>query len=133
MNVLVVEDELLQAFAVMDSLEAGGHTAIGPAPDSTAAIHFAQRSRPDLALVDFSLAHGDMGFEVARELRERFDVPVVFMTANSDGARAHRDSAIGCVQKPTTTATILRSVDAAAELAEGRRPVELPSAFEVYE
>ena len=132
MKVLVVEDELLQAFDVMDSLEAGGHTPIGPAPDATAALYFAERNKPDFALVDITLRHGDKGYDVARELHDQFDVPVMFLTAQCDTARAHRDNALGCLHKPITAAGVLGSVDAAANLVEGKRPVELPANVELY-
>ena len=132
MKVLVVEDELLQAFDVMDSLEAGGHTPIGPAPDATAAMYFASRDKPDLALVDLSLRHGDKGFDVAQELHDTFDVPVMFLTAQCDIARAHKGHAIGCLHKPITMQNVLRTVAAATGIVEGKRPEELPSGVELY-
>jgi DNA-binding response OmpR family regulator len=77
-RVVVVEDESSVRNAVTQALTDDGLRVIGfsdyvdPAEVLGAA--------PDLALIDVLLPHGD-GFELARGLRARRDLPVVFVTA----------------------------------------------------
>ena len=133
MRVLVVEDDFVQGYALMELLEAAGHTPVGPALDGTAAAYFAAKDRPDFALVDLTLQHGDKGHEVARELRARFGVSALFMTGQGDTARAHRDDALGCVHKPFTSDCILRSVEVAAHIIGGTQPRDVPEGLELYD
>jgi CheY-like chemotaxis protein len=41
-------------------------------------------NRPNVALIDINLEGGHEGIEVARRLRERCDVPIVFVTGCTD-------------------------------------------------
>ena len=133
MRVLVVEDDFAQGFALADLLEAGGHTPIGPVLDGTAAIHFAQQSRPDLALVDLTLMHGDRGDLVARDLRTRFGCRSLFVTGDCSDARDHSAAALGCIAKPYTADDVLRSVQIAEQIMAGLKPEPCPPGLELYD
>ena len=54
------------------------------APSARKARSLAMNDQPDVALVDVCLEGGREGIEIARWLREVCDVPVVFVTAQSD-------------------------------------------------
>ena len=132
MKVLVVEDDLAQAFDIMELIEAGGHVPIGPAFDLTAALHFARRDKPDFALVDLNLSYGETGDLVARELHEQLAIPIMFLTGHCESARDHRESAMGCIAKPISGTALLLSIDIAARLAMGQVPTDLPPNVELY-
>jgi CheY-like chemotaxis protein len=57
---------------------------VGIADSGPAAIELAQRHSPDLALMDIQLRGPIDGVRTARMLRERFDLPSVFLSAFSD-------------------------------------------------
>lgn len=83
-RVLVVEDESIIAEDLKDSLINLGYTV--PSIESTGekAIKKAEEIKPDLVLMDIVL-HGNMdGIEAAKEIRSRFDIPVVYLTSYSD-------------------------------------------------
>jgi DNA-binding response OmpR family regulator len=80
-RVVVVEDEASVRDAVSRALTNEGLAVVAFCdyvdPDDVLS------AAPDLALIDVMLPHGD-GFDLARSLRTRRDVPVVFVTARDD-------------------------------------------------
>jgi two-component system OmpR family response regulator len=77
-RVAVVEDELAQRSAIAGALRRAGYT-VGVWPDGSDVERIAA-FRPDLAILDVMLPGLD-GLGLARALRERDDVPVMFVTA----------------------------------------------------
>ena len=77
-RVVVVEDERAVREAVERALHNEG-LAVSAFPDY-AEPEKILGTAPDLAVLDVMLPHGD-GFELARRLRARRDLPVVFLTA----------------------------------------------------
>jgi two-component system OmpR family response regulator len=76
--VVVVEDEEPVRVAVVRALRTDGFAAVGFADACDVELLLARA--PDLAVLDVMLPGGD-GFALARELRARRDVPVLFLTA----------------------------------------------------
>jgi two-component system, OmpR family, response regulator len=76
--VIVVEDESAVREAVVRALEADGLAVTSFADYDEPATLLA--TAPDLAVLDVMLPGGD-GFELARALRAKRDVPVLFLTA----------------------------------------------------
>jgi DNA-binding response OmpR family regulator len=77
-RVVVVEDEPSVREAIERALADDGLTVTAFSDFADPAVIL--RSAPDLAVIDVVLPHGN-GFDLARELRTRRDVPVVFVTA----------------------------------------------------
>ena len=89
-RILVVEDEPISAKYVKRCLEALGFEVVGHAKSGEEALRLAVKCRPDLVLMDIIL-EGDLdGIQTAEQLRWRIDVPVVYLTANSDPTILHR-------------------------------------------
>jgi len=82
MRVLVVEDDPRIADVLDYALKAEGYE-VQKAQRGREAIEVAQRSRPDLIVLDIGLPDID-GFEVCRTLRKTSDLPVIFLTSRSD-------------------------------------------------
>ena len=87
---LIVEDEFLIAHDLEASMHALGFEDCDVAPNVKQAHFLSMRERPDIVLVDVCLEGGREGIEVARWLREMFDVPVVFVTSYSDDNTVER-------------------------------------------
>lgn len=85
-KVLIVEDETIVAFFLVDLIEDLGFTVIGPAGHGEEALALAERERPDIAVVDVSLAADHDGVEVGAELARRFGTQLVFMSGHGDVA-----------------------------------------------
>ena len=84
-QVLVVEDEGLLCADLKNYLETLSHD-VTIASSGELALKLADRKRFDVALLDINLGLGISGIETARELRKRFGIPVIFLTAHSDPA-----------------------------------------------
>jgi len=81
---LIVEDEFLIAHDLEASMHALGFEDCDVAPNASQAHAMSMCARPDIVVVDVCLEGGREGIEVARWLREMFEVPVVFVTSYSD-------------------------------------------------
>jgi len=78
-RVLVVEDDAEIAQALQRSLRMEGYE-VRTAGDGVGALDEAHAFLPDLVVLDLGLPRLD-GMEVARELRERDDTPILMLTA----------------------------------------------------
>ncbi len=101
--VLVVEDERIIAKGIEKQLKGLGYAVAGTASTGADAIRLADERRPDLILMDVNLGGEPDGIGAAEAIRAARDVPVVFLTAHSDGEtldRAKRSGPFGYVLKP---------------------------------
>jgi len=102
-NILVVEDESIVALDLENGLRSLGYSVPALASSGEEAIQKAAETRPDLVLMDIRL-RGDMdGVEAAGEIRARFDIPVVYLTAFADDdivRRARSTEPYGYLIKP---------------------------------
>lgn len=126
-RILVVEDEHIVAMGIKKMLKSLGYTVTGVASSGEDAISKAESTFPDVVLMDIMLK-GDMdGVEAAREIRERFDVPVVYLTAYSDNKileRAKRTEPFGYIVKPFEEKDLYGSIEVA--LHRHRKEKEKP-------
>src|SRR5688500_11881742 len=102
-KILVVEDETLIAEEIEHSLRELGQQVLGHGSSAEEAIRGVAGSRPDIVLMDIQLRGLRDGIQTAEELRDRFRIPVVFLSAHADEAtlkRAKRSSPYGYVVKP---------------------------------
>jgi CheY-like chemotaxis protein len=102
-RVLVVEDEILIAVDIRATLIASGYAVVGIAATADQAVAAATKERPDVVLRDIRLAGARDGIDAAREIRERLDIPSLFVTANADEGtrrRAEATAPIGFLHKP---------------------------------
>jgi PAS domain S-box-containing protein len=102
-RILIVEDESVVALDLRQRLEALGYEVVGGASTGRDAVDAAGRLQPDLVLMDIVLAGAMDGVAAAGEIRARFDLPVVYLTAFSDGPtidRVKSTAPAGYVVKP---------------------------------
>lgn len=84
-SILVVEDEPIIAADLEDRLTESGYTVMGPVPSGEEALlFFDQANLPDLVLMDIELEGEWDGIETTRRIRLQHDVPLIFLTSNSD-------------------------------------------------
>src|SRR5689334_1283273 len=102
-RILVVEDESIVALDIQDSLESLGYEVPTTVASGEEAIQQAGVLRPDLVLMDIQLRGRMDGVEAADQIRQRFGIPVVYLTANADHPtvqRAKVTEPFGYVIKP---------------------------------
>ena len=115
-RILVVEDEHIVAMGIKKMVKSLGYTVTGVASSGEDAISKAESTFPDVVLMDIMLK-GDMdGVEAAGEIRERFDIPVVYLTAYSDNKileRAKKTEPFGYIVKPFDEKDLHSSIEIA--------------------
>ena len=102
-DILIVEDENIVALDMRMRLEAMGYRVVDVVETGGLAIERAAALAPDLVLMDIKLKGEQDGIEAAGHLRERTEVPVIFVTAFTDERtleRAKHASPYGYIVKP---------------------------------
>ena len=89
-RILVVEDESIVALDIQDRLEALGYEVPATASTGETAVELAGVLSPDLVLMDIQLAGWMDGIQAADYIRQRFGIPVVYLTANADHPTVQR-------------------------------------------
>jgi DNA-binding NarL/FixJ family response regulator len=123
-SVLVVEDEWITARDIEHALSDLGYRVSDTAASGVAAIDAVARERPDLALVDVRLEGAMDGVDLAAELRQRFAIPVVYLTAHSDRETVERlkhTLPYGYVSKPFDEGQLRVAVELALHKAAAER------------
>jgi two-component system, LytTR family, response regulator LytT len=84
LSVLIVEDEFLVGADIEESLIVLGYEVQKCVASGLAAIAEVERKLPDIILMDIRLKGEMTGIEAAKLIREKHDVPVIYLTANAD-------------------------------------------------
>jgi DNA-binding NtrC family response regulator len=115
-RILIVEDERITAEDLRETLTDLGYLVTASVSNGAEAIAQAGENAPDLALMDVRI-QGDMdGTETARVLRERFNIPVIYLTAHADSStvtRAKDAEPLGYITKPFQEAALHASIEIA--------------------
>lgn len=114
-RILVVDDSALSRRVSRRILEGAGH-AVADVADGLTALERYALDRPDLVLLDVTMAEMD-GLEVLRQLRIMDSAAVVVMATadvqSSTRTLAETGGASGFVSKPLSAEAVLQAVDAA--------------------
>jgi two-component system cell cycle sensor histidine kinase/response regulator CckA len=100
---MVVEDEPVAAEDLADALSRMGYEVSDVVASALQCIASAEQRRPDLVLMDINLGGELDGIDAAQMLRDRFAIPVVFLSAFADErtvGRAKVAGALGYLLKP---------------------------------
>ena len=102
-RILIVEDESIVALDIQDRLESLGYEVPATVASGEMAVELAGVLDPDLVLMDIHLQGQMDGIEAAEQIRQRFGMPVVYVTANADHPtvqRAKLTEPFGYIIKP---------------------------------
>jgi two-component system, response regulator PdtaR len=93
-----------------------GHEVVGPAATAEKAIELAGKVRPNLVLMDIRLANDSDGVAAAIEIRQRFDIPSLFVSAHGDPIMRNRAVVarpLGFIEKPFSPESLALAIEAA--------------------
>ncbi len=122
-TILIVEDEAIIAEQLRDTLGNLGYTVPSPLSTGREAIDSAEKEHPDLVLMDIKLDGDIDGIDAAQEINNRFNIPVIYLTAYKDDQtveRAKQTGPFGFVIKPFNE----RELDANIQMALQRHELE---------
>lgn len=89
-KILIVEDEAVIAMELEARLNQLGYQVIGSASSSDSALQKIETMPPDLVLMDIHITGAKDGIETAEEVRTRYNIPVIYLTAYADGNTLQR-------------------------------------------
>jgi len=115
-SILIVEDEALVSSYIREVLESSGFHVAGVAASAAEALSHAAGSRPDLALIDIRLTGPTDGIELACQLRERFQLPAIFLSGLIDKHTIERAKAaepLGFLKKPFLPSQVFNAIEEA--------------------
>jgi CheY-like chemotaxis protein len=99
-RVLIVEDQFATGIDIQDQLTRLGYVVVGITAYGEEAVELAETLRPDLILMDINLRGELNGVAAAEQIRSRFSLSVVYVTANAALARAQRSQPFDYILKP---------------------------------
>jgi len=131
----IVEDELVIARTILNTLNELGYSHCGPAISYTEAIEMLERDKPDLLLLDIQLSGKKDGIDVAEKLNEAYRIPFIFLTANSDGEtidRAKKVKPHAYIVKPFTKEELFAAIEIAFSNFSGSRNDSRPERLDMH-
>ncbi|MBV9744870.1 MAG: response regulator, partial [Acidobacteriia bacterium] len=111
-----VEDERIVARDLQSRLQRLGYEVPAVASSKTEALELVQDLRPDAVLMDITLNGVPEGIAAAKQIRERFDLPVIYLTAHSDSDtldQAKHTEPFGYLLKPFEDRELMVAIETA--------------------
>jgi PAS domain S-box-containing protein len=134
-NIVIVEDEPIVAMDIKRCLKQLGYQVAAVAANSEDAVQQIVDKRPDLVLMDIRLKGDIDGIETAWRVRQRFNVPIVYLTAHSDPEtleRAKFTEPYGYILKPyedrdlhTTIEMAIHRFHKVTEIVDNERSLQM--------
>jgi two-component system, response regulator PdtaR len=118
LRVLIVEDEMLTALDFTTAIEDAGAQVLATASSAMAAEALARSLHPDAILMDVRLAGNSDGVDAARAIRAFSNVPIIFVTGNSDRNTRERISTIETsvlISKPAEPSALIAALSQSAD------------------
>jgi len=115
-RILIVEDEAIVAEDLELAVTNIGYEVVGRAVSADAAVDKAVKLKPDLVLMDIVLRGEKNGIDASREIKEKVDIPVIFLTAYSDVGlidKAKSTEPYAYLVKPFQERQLLASIETA--------------------
>lgn len=112
-KILIVEDELVLQLMLEHMLKKMGFSLFDRCTKGGEAIEKAKNQRFDLILMDIMLQEKMDGIEAYRQINEMYEVPVIYITGNTDPRNRERAAKIGFhdyIGKPITFAQLKDSI-----------------------
>lgn len=133
-TILIVEDDVMIADYLEETLQDAGYDVCGIARNSAEAVALAQLHHPTLSVIDLRLANGEYGTRVGAALRKQGEIGILYATGNS--RHPLLDGAVGqaCISKPYTSQGIVAGIRIVAErMAQKSELSDFPAGFRLLE
>lgn len=113
-HILIVEDDRLVLTGLANSLETLGYVA-SKASSGEQALEMLDTVKPDLVVMDVCLP-GISGIETAEQILQRFDIPIIFLSAYDDPQTVRDAVTLGGMSylvKPITVKQLVPAIESA--------------------
>lgn len=112
----IIEDELIIAEKIKYLLLEMGYDVCEPVSTYEEAMYLLAIEKPDLLLLDINLNAEKDGIDIAKSVNEWYQMPFIFLTANSDSSTIERAKAVkpyAFLIKPYTREELFASIEIA--------------------
>jgi len=102
-KIIIVEDDEITALNLKISLEKHGYQIISLCSNTIDAKNKINTLLPDIIIVDISLQEGSDGIELAKSIKEKYNIPFIYLTSYSDDdiiSKAKLTEPYGYIVKP---------------------------------
>lgn len=102
-NIFIVEDSFIVALHLQTTLENEGYRVVGKSDSGESALASMEQIKPDLVLMDIMLTGQMDGIQAAATIKQKFNLPVIYITALTDAntiQRAKVTEPYGYLTKP---------------------------------
>lgn len=126
LKILVVEDEMLIGAKISMFLTELGYEVTAILPRAEEALVHVLEIMPDLALLDVRLKGEMDGIALAEALQKQHNLPIIFLTANSDDAtfqRAKSTKPFAFLAKPFRKVELQRAIELAISRMESEAAI----------
>lgn len=111
----IVEDQILIAEGLKQSLEEFGYVISGISYNYQEALQQLKQDKPDLVLIDISLGEGKSGIDLAKEFQVK-NIPFVFLSSHKDIETINKATEVhpnGYLVKPIDPASLMSTIEVA--------------------
>lgn len=115
-RILIIQSTKVISEELAECLRGSGYEVITVTASGEEAIQKAEETPPDMLLMDIVLSSGMDGIETASRILSRFDIPIVYLTANADKdlfERAKTTVPFGYLTTPVSPPDLLSTVEMA--------------------
>jgi PAS domain S-box-containing protein len=115
-KILVVEDESIVAKDIQNTLIRLGYDVPATASSAASAYEKLEQIHPDLVFLDIKLKGEEDGIDIAGHIKEKFNIPVIFLTSYVDQQtldRAKITEPYGYIVKPFNESDLKTTVEMA--------------------
>lgn len=115
-RILIVEDDMLLSLVEERLIEKFGHHVVGKTGSGEEAVEKFVELKPDLILMDIVLKGEMDGIQAMQEIRQLSDVPVIYLSGNSDRynyERAKQTEFTDYLVKPISSSDLAGPLDRA--------------------
>lgn len=126
-KILIVEDEKVVALSIESKLKSIGYEVCGTAATGLKALDLAANTLPDIAIMDIKIKGEMDGIETALKLKNKYRIPVVFLTAFSDPSilkRAKIAEPLGFLIKPFNSHDLNSTIEMAIYKAKMEKKIQ---------
>ena len=113
-KLLIVEDDMIIGAKISLLLSNLGYEVTGIVPRGEEAVRHIEENQPDMVLLDVNLKGTLDGIDTAKAIQKLGDIPIIFVTANTDEAtfnRAKETRPYAFISKPIKNIDLQRAIE----------------------
>ncbi len=115
-NILVVEDNKASGLILKKLLDKSGYNVIEVVDSGEDALNIIKKNKPDLILMDITLAGEIDGIETAERIYQTYNIPFIYITAGTDDdtfERAKKSLPLNYIVKPFNSKMLNSAIEIA--------------------